>query len=65
MPPAEAHRTLKPEQVALLRQWVKEGAVYQEHWAFIAPKRPPGLYNARCRKRRIATGREVRLTDSF
>ena len=40
MPPPEAHRTLKPEQIALLRRWVKEGAVYQEHWSFIAPKRP-------------------------
>ena len=41
MPPAEAHRTLKPEQIALLRRWVKEGAVYEEHWSFIAPQRPP------------------------
>ena len=40
MPPPEAHRTLKPEQVALLRQWVKEGAVYEQHWSFLAPKRP-------------------------
>jgi mono/diheme cytochrome c family protein len=40
MPPPEAHRTLKPEQIALLRQWVKEGAAYEEHWSFIAPKRP-------------------------
>ena len=40
MPPLEAHRTLKPEQIALLRQWVKEGAAYEEHWSFIAPKRP-------------------------
>jgi mono/diheme cytochrome c family protein len=40
MPPPEAHRTLKPEQVALLRRWVKEGAVYEPHWSFIAPKRP-------------------------
>jgi hypothetical protein len=40
MPPPEAHRTLKPEQIALLRRWVKEGAVYEEHWSFIAPKRP-------------------------
>jgi hypothetical protein len=41
MPPAEAHKTLKPDQIALLRQWVKEGARYEEHWAFIAPKMPP------------------------
>ena len=40
MPPVEAHRTLRPEQISLLRQWVKEGAHYEEHWAFIAPKRP-------------------------
>jgi hypothetical protein len=40
MPPPEAHKTLKPEQVALLRQWIAEGAEYQEHWAFIAPTRP-------------------------
>ena len=40
MPPPETHKTLKPEQVALLRQWIAEGAVYEDHWAFIAPKRP-------------------------
>ena len=28
------------EQIALLRRWVKEGAVYEEHWSFIPPKRP-------------------------
>jgi len=39
MPPPEARHTLKPEQIALLRRWVKEGAVYEEHWSFIAPKR--------------------------
>jgi mono/diheme cytochrome c family protein len=40
MPPPEAHKTLQPEQIALLRQWVAEGAEYQEHWSFIAPRRP-------------------------
>ena len=40
MPPPEAHKILKPEQIALLRRWVAEGAEYQEHWAFIAPHRP-------------------------
>ena len=40
MPPPEGHRTLKPEQIALLRQWVEQGAVYEEHWSFIPPKRP-------------------------
>jgi len=37
MPPPEAHKTLSAEQISLLRRWIKEGAVYEEHWAFIAP----------------------------
>jgi len=40
MPPPEARHTLTTDQIALLRRWVKEGAVYEEHWSFIAPKRP-------------------------
>jgi hypothetical protein len=39
MPPPEAHKTLKPEQIARLREWIAEGAEYQEHWAFVTPKR--------------------------
>jgi hypothetical protein len=41
MPPPEAHKTLKPEQIVLLREWVKQGAVYEENWSFIAPKPQP------------------------
>ncbi len=41
MPPPEAHKTLEPKHVALLRQWIAEGAEYQEHWAFIPPVREP------------------------
>jgi len=41
MPPPEAHRTLTAAQIAVLRRWVKEGAAYQEHWAFIPPTLPP------------------------
>src|SRR5947208_2512581 len=47
MPPADSGKTLRPEQIEILRQWVKEGANYQQHWAFIAPRRPelPALKN--------------------
>ena len=41
MPPPEAHKTLKPEQIASLVEWVRQGAVYEEHWSFVAPKLPP------------------------
>ena len=49
MPPPEAHKTLKPEEIALLRRWVAEGAEYQPHWAFIAPvaKAPPVVASAK------------------
>jgi mono/diheme cytochrome c family protein len=49
MPPPEAHKTLKPAEIALLRRWVAEGAEYQEHWAFIAavPKPPPSVASAK------------------
>jgi len=41
MPPPESHKTLKPEQIALLREWVKQGAQYEELWSFLPPKRQP------------------------
>lgn len=40
MPPPEAHKTLKPDELATLRQWIAEGAIYEDHWAFLTPKRP-------------------------
>ena len=41
MPPPETHKTLDPRDKALLERWIKEGAEYQPHWAFIKPERPP------------------------
>src|SRR6516225_6875759 len=40
MPQPSSGKKLKPEQVALLREWILQGAVYQKHWAFEAPVRP-------------------------
>jgi hypothetical protein len=40
MPPPASNRRLTPEQKKLLEQWIAEGAVYQTHWAFVAPVRP-------------------------
>ena len=38
MPPPEAHKTVSPEQVALLERWIAEGARYEEHWSFLPPR---------------------------
>ncbi len=40
MPPAKSGRKLSDQQIDLLRRWIEQGAAWQEHWAFIAPKRP-------------------------
>jgi mono/diheme cytochrome c family protein len=32
---------LQPQQIALLRQWIKEGAHWTDHWAFVAPTARP------------------------
>lgn len=41
MPPAAAKKPpLTKEQIELLRQWVKGGAKYELHWAYIPPERP-------------------------
>src|SRR5262245_22531125 len=41
MPPAKSNKHLTPQQVALLKQWVEQGAPWNEHWSFIPPRRPP------------------------
>ncbi|MEO8494261.1 MAG: PSD1 and planctomycete cytochrome C domain-containing protein [Planctomycetota bacterium] len=40
MPPADSERALTPEQRHLLENWIAQGAVYEQHWAFITPERP-------------------------
>ena len=41
MPPKKEHKDLKPEQIALIKKWIEEGAPWQAHWAFIKPERAP------------------------
>lgn len=43
MPPADSGRKLTDSQIQLLAEWIKQGAEWSEHWAFVAPQRqdPP------------------------
>jgi hypothetical protein len=41
MPPAKSGKKLSPRDIALLQKWVVQGALYQGHWAFIAPQKTP------------------------
>ena len=40
MPPADSGRTLTPREIELLTEWIRQGAKWQTHWAFIPPTRP-------------------------
>ena len=40
MPPVASGHKLTDKQIDQLKKWIEEGAQWNEHWAFIAPKRP-------------------------
>lgn len=40
MPPPDAHKDLKPEQIAIIRRWITDGAAWQPHWSFVKPEKP-------------------------
>jgi hypothetical protein len=39
-PPTHGHR-LSPEQIATLTEWIRQGATYERHWAFVPPAATP------------------------
>jgi hypothetical protein len=40
MPPLESNLKLSEHEIALIEKWIKQGAKYKPHWAFIAPTTP-------------------------
>jgi hypothetical protein len=48
MPPHKLNRPLTDGERAILERWIEQGAEYQPHWAFVAPKKhqPPAVKNA-------------------
>ncbi len=40
MPPPKSHKTLKPEEIALLNRWIEQGAEFEPHWSFAPVKNP-------------------------
>ncbi len=47
MPPQYSHKNLTPQQIALFKTWIAEGAPWVEHWSFAAPvkPKPPAVRN--------------------
>jgi hypothetical protein len=40
MPPPESHKTMKPEEIAVIERWIEQGAEYEPHWSFGPVKKP-------------------------
>jgi len=40
MPPADSAHELSKEEIELVKRWIEQGAVWQQHWSLIAPERP-------------------------
>ena len=40
MPPEYSHKSLEPEQIEKIREWIDDGAPWSGHWAFEIPDRP-------------------------
>lgn len=41
MPPPASGKSLTARQKELIRRWIAEGGRWAQHWAFVAPVRPP------------------------
>ena len=52
MPPPKAGKRFTAAQIALFKQWIKEGANYETHWSYVKPSRPevPTLGNNKIKK---------------
>ncbi|MBL8190639.1 MAG: DUF1549 domain-containing protein, partial [Acidobacteria bacterium] len=48
MPPVDSGHALTAQEIELLTEWIRQGARWQQHWAFLAPVRPalPKVKNA-------------------
>ena len=40
MPPTDSNRSLTDAERETLKRWIEQGGEYQQHWAFVTPKRP-------------------------
>jgi hypothetical protein len=47
MPPADSNLSLNEEEKELMKRWIAEGAVWEQHWSFVAPEKatPPKVQN--------------------
>jgi cytochrome c553 len=40
MPPPSSNLTLSARDIKIIEKWIRQGARYEPHWAFVAPEKP-------------------------
>ncbi|WP_460965954.1 PSD1 and planctomycete cytochrome C domain-containing protein [Spirosoma litoris] len=40
MPPPSSNLKLSAREIKLIEKWIQQGAQYEKHWSFVAPKKP-------------------------
>lgn len=40
MPPQDSGKSLSEDETQLIRDWIRQGATWDDHWAWVAPVRP-------------------------
>ena len=60
MPPLKQHKTISPAQIALLTEWIKQGAPWGKHWSYEKVVKPavPGT-------KAQGTGSKLNAVDAF
>ncbi|GAB2663677.1 hypothetical protein GCM10027036_16970 [Flavihumibacter cheonanensis] len=45
MPPLYSNLSLTSQEIAIIKKWIQQGARYEDHWAFVAPRKqaPPAI----------------------
>ena len=48
MPPADSHLSVSDNEIATIKRWIEQGAVWEKHWAYVPvrPISPPQLKDA-------------------
>lgn len=41
MPPVSSNLSLTSQEIAILKKWIQQGARYEDHWAFVPPRKHP------------------------
>ena len=47
MPPADSHLTVSADEIATIKRWIGQGAVWEKHWAYVPVRQvnPPQVKN--------------------